>query len=142
MRLSEWQVQEIRRKYKEGLMNQKELAAHYGTNQSYISRIISHQIYTKQMKASVAELEKDVEKALVQRILALGGMCEKFTSPGRRSVPDRICLMPGGVIFFVELKAPGKFPTRKQQLDHDRRRALGHTVYVISSVEAARAFTP
>ena len=35
-------------------------------------------------------LEKTIEAALVQRVKSLGGMAEKFTSPAKRSVPDRI----------------------------------------------------
>lgn len=86
-------------------------------------------------------LERDVEQALVRRIKALGGMCDKFTSPGRRSVPDRIVTLPGDVIIFVELKAPGKKPTKLQQRDHDRRRALGCDVRVIDNKDDADAFT-
>ena len=85
-------------------------------------------------------LERDVEQALVARVKRLGGMAEKFTSPARRSVPDRIVTLPGGRIVFVEIKAPGKKPTLKQQLDHDRRRALGCEVVVIDTIEAANAF--
>lgn len=80
-------------------------------------------------------LEKTIEKKLCQRIKALGGECEKFTSPGRRSVPDRLVTLPGGIIVFVELKAPGKKPTDNQSRDHERRRALGCTVLVIDSLE-------
>jgi len=87
-------------------------------------------------------LEKDVEAALVRRVKALGGLCEKFTSPGRRSVPDRIITMPNGQIIFVELKAPNKKPTDAQLKDHERRRALGCDVRVIDNKEDARAFTP
>lgn len=87
-------------------------------------------------------LEKDVEASLVRRVKALGGLCEKFTSPGRRSVPDRIITMPGGQIIFVELKAPNKKPTDAQLKDHERRRALGCDVRVIDNKEDARAFTP
>lgn len=87
-------------------------------------------------------LERDVEKALVNRVKALGGMCEKFTSPGRRSVPDRLITMPDGKIIFVELKAPGKKPTEKQTKDHERRRAMGCDVRVIDNKEDARAFEP
>ena len=86
-------------------------------------------------------LEKDVEVALVKRVKALGGTAEKFTSPARRSVPDRLVTLPNGKIVFVELKAPGKKATPKQALDHDRRRALGCDVRVINTVEAANAFT-
>lgn len=88
-------------------------------------------------------LEGDVERALVKRVeKELGGSCEKFTSPGRRSVPDRICLFPGGRIIFVELKAPGKTPSKLQQRDHERRRAMGFDVRVIDNLEDARAFEP
>jgi hypothetical protein len=87
-------------------------------------------------------LERDVEKALVKRVKALGGLCEKFTSPTSRSVPDRIVTMPGGKIVFVELKAPGKKPTELQERDHARRRALGCDVRVIDSKDGADAFTP
>jgi hypothetical protein len=87
-------------------------------------------------------LERDVEKALVKRVKELGGTCEKFTSPGRRSVPDRLITMPGGWIIFVELKAPGKEPTENQAKDHARRRELGCDVRVIDNLEDARAFTP
>lgn len=88
-------------------------------------------------------LEGDVERALVKRVeKKLGGMCEKFTSPGRRSVPDRIITMPSGRIIFVELKAPGKTPSKLQKRDHERRRSMGCDVRVIDTVEDARAFEP
>lgn len=86
-------------------------------------------------------LERDVEQALVRRVKSLGGLCEKFTSPGRRSVPDRVVTMPDGRVVFVELKAPGKKPTENQIRDHNRRRELGCDVRVIDSVEQANAFS-
>ena len=85
-------------------------------------------------------LEKVIEAALVKRVKALGGMAEKFTSPNKRSVPDRIVTLPGGVIIFVELKAPGKLPKELQQRDHDIRRALGCDVRVIDRIEGCNAF--
>ena len=85
-------------------------------------------------------LEKDIEQALVRRVKALGGMCEKFTSPGRRSVPDRIVTLPNGRIIFVELKRPGAKPTDAQLRDHARRREMGCDVRVIDSMEAVNAF--
>ena len=85
--------------------------------------------------------EKKIEAELIRRVKDLGGLCEKFTSPGRRSVPDRIVTLPGGRVVFVELKAPGQHPTVAQQADHTRRRALGCVVHVIDTVEAARAFS-
>ena len=85
-------------------------------------------------------LEREVENTLVKRVKQLGGTCEKFTSPGRRSVPDRLVTLPGGKIVFVELKAPGKKPTEKQLRDHQRRRALGCDVRVIDNKDDANAF--
>jgi len=89
-------------------------------------------------------LEKTIEQALVKRVKELGGMCEKFTSPSRRAVPDRIVTLPvagkPARIIFVECKAPGKKPTVMQQFDHERRRLLGCDVRVIDSLEAVHAF--
>jgi hypothetical protein len=86
-------------------------------------------------------LEKTIEAALVRRVTKLGGLCEKFVSPGRRSVPDRLVTLPGGRIVFVELKAPGRKPTELQERDHERRRRMGFEVLVINSIEAANAFS-
>ena len=85
-------------------------------------------------------LEKDIENALVRRVKTLGGMCEKFTSPGRRSVPDRIITLPNGKIVFVEVKNTGKKPTPLQLRDHARRRELGCDVRVIDNMDDANAF--
>ena len=85
-------------------------------------------------------LECDIESALVKRVKELNGLCEKFTSPGRRSVPDRIVTLPGNVVIFVEVKAPGKKPTKLQLRDHQRRRALGCDVRVIDSLEQVGVF--
>lgn len=85
-------------------------------------------------------LERDIEKALVKRVTALGGTAEKHTSPGRRSVPDRLVTLPGGRIIFVELKRPGGVATELQLRDHAKRRALGCDVRVINSLEEVNAF--
>ena len=84
--------------------------------------------------------ERDIEKALVRKVKELGGLCEKFTSPGRRSVCDRIVTLPNNRVIFVELKAPGKKPTELQQRDHNRRKALGCDVRVIDSIEGVLCF--
>lgn len=85
-------------------------------------------------------LERDIEKKLVARVKALGGMCEKFTSPNKRSVPDRIVTLPSGRIIFVECKRPGAKPTELQMRDHAARRELGCDVRVISTLEQVNAF--
>lgn len=85
-------------------------------------------------------LERDIEKAFVAHVKKLGGVAEKFTSPQRRSVPDRLVTLPGGVIIFVELKATGKSATEAQLRDHEKRKALGCDVRVINSLEGVHAF--
>ena len=85
--------------------------------------------------------EKDIEAALVRHIKAVGGLPLKFTSPGRRAVPDRLCLLPGGRVLFVELKRPGERPTPLQAHEHQRLRDLGFEVLVIDSKEGAHAVT-
>lgn len=85
--------------------------------------------------------ESDIESALVRRVRTLGGLCEKFTSPAKVSVPDRIVTMPGGRICFVECKRPGAKPTRSQSLDHEIRRKLGCIVFIVDTLEGARNFT-
>ena len=81
-------------------------------------------------------LEKDIEKYLCDQIKKVGGTCEKFTSPNKRFVPDRLITLPFQPIFFVECKAPKKKPTEAQERDHQRRRDMGVHVYVIDSKES------
>lgn len=80
-------------------------------------------------------LERDIEAYLVKRCKEIGALCDKFTSPQRRSVPDRLITF-GGNLPFVETKATGKKPTEAQVRDHDRRRASGAEVVWLDSCEA------
>ena len=75
--------------------------------------------------------ERVVEQALTRAVQAAGGLCWKFTSPGLAGVPDRIILLPGGHIGFIEVKAPGKHPRPIQQHRLGQLHALGATVAVI-----------
>ena len=54
--------------------------------------------------------EKDIEKKLSLMVKKAGGIAVKFVSPSFDGMPDRLVLLPDGVIAFVELKAPGKAP--------------------------------
>lgn len=80
-------------------------------------------------------LEKEIESLLFRRTKQMGGMALKFVSPGMSGVPDRIILLPGGHIAFVELKAPGK-PMRPLQLRRKRQlEILGFPVYRVDRPE-------
>ena len=52
----------------------------------------------------VSDSEAVVEARLIARVEAAGGMCMKFTSPGMSGVSDRIVVLPGAQVFFIELK--------------------------------------
>lgn len=80
-------------------------------------------------------IESKIEAYLVKRCKEIGALCDKFTSPQRRAVPDRIITF-GGRVLFVELKATGKKPTAAQVRDHERRRAAGAEVVWLDSLEA------
>ena len=75
--------------------------------------------------------EKEVEQKLVCAVKAAGGICPKWVSPGTDGMPDRIVLLPGGRIAFVEVKAPGKKPRPLQRARHKLLRELGFLVYVL-----------
>ena len=83
--------------------------------------------------------ERDVEEYLVTRVKAMGGIAYKFTSPVRANVPDRIVVLPKGLLVFVELKAPGKVANPAQLREHERLRELGQKVYVIDSLAGVEA---
>lgn len=55
--------------------------------------------------------EKAIEQKLTLMVKKQGGICPKFVSPGFDGMPDRIVLLPGGCMAFVEVKAPGKKTT-------------------------------
>jgi hypothetical protein len=77
--------------------------------------------------------EKAVEEYLRDQIKSLGGKAYKFKSPGNAGVPDRIVLLPGGRIAFVELKAPGKKPTALQVSQQRKISGLGFEVLTLDS---------
>lgn len=108
-------------------------------------------------------LERDVEKYLNTRAAKADWLSLKFTSPQRRSVPDRILLgnkekllellrpemdfvneawlgdlaeqLMAAAITFVECKRPGGVPTEGQTREHEKLRARGFTVLVVDSKE-------
>ena len=79
--------------------------------------------------------EKQLETKLRILVKRAGGIAPKFVSPGFDGMPDRLILLPDGIIAFVELKAPGKKPRPLQLARHRLLRSLGFRVYVIDSEE-------
>ena len=79
--------------------------------------------------------ERQIEQKLVKAVKATGGIAPKLTSPGFDGMPDRMVLMPGGCIGFVEVKAPGEKPRPLQLSRHRLLRRLGFKVYVLDGEE-------
>jgi hypothetical protein len=92
------------------------------------------------MKNTIKIRERDIEQYLKRQVEKIGGLAYKFSSPGNRAVPDRVCLFKGGETVFVECKAPGKKPTPLQRQVIRKIRLLGHDVLVIDTKEMVDIF--
>ena len=78
-------------------------------------------------------LERDIERYLVRRAIEHGGKAYKWVSPGHVGVADRIVLLPGGVVWFVELKTvKGRLSPWQKLFAVDLRR-MGMNYIVIRS---------
>lgn len=85
--------------------------------------------------------EKTVEEYLIKRVAAqLHGKAMKWVSPGNSGVPDRLVIVPGGRVYFVELKAPGKRPRKLQEYVHKQIREMGCVVLTIDTKEKVDSF--
>ena len=77
--------------------------------------------------------ESNIEKYFVQTVARMGGTAYKFTSPAHRGVSDRIACLPGGAVWFVELKAPGGRLSPLQKLFAARMKELGQNYTILWS---------
>lgn len=69
----------------------------------------------------------------VRRAIEHGGKAYKWVSPGHVGVADRIVLLPGGVVWFVELKSStGRLSPLQKIFAADMRR-LGMNYAVLRS---------
>lgn len=82
--------------------------------------------------------EKLIEKHFVREVQKAGGLALKVNSTSMRGLPDRMVLLPNGVLFFAEIKATGKTARALQNFVHKKLRALGFDVYIIDSIEMGK----
>lgn len=83
----------------------------------------------------IIESEKDLERKLSQGVKKLLGLSFKFVPLLVAGIPDRICLLPGGCIFFAEIKTTKQKPKKLQLFWHTKLRKLGFRVEVIDTSE-------
>ena len=79
--------------------------------------------------------EKIIEQILIRAAKDMGGIAPKLMSPGFDGMPDRIVLLPGGRMGFVEVKVPGKVPRPLQEARHRMLRNLGFKVFVLDGAD-------
>lgn len=83
-----------------------------------------------------AAKESVIEAELVVRVTLAGGLAEKVTVIGRRGFFDRLVILPGPRVIFVELKRPrGGVLSMHQKRWHARCRALGVEVALVRRSE-------
>jgi len=80
-------------------------------------------------------LEKQIEKAVCDYAKSKGILCYKFVSPGHAGVPDRMFVLPGGKVFFIEFKRLGCVTTPLQQREISRIVNQGCYVGTIDNIE-------
>lgn len=84
--------------------------------------------------------EQEIEQKLRQAVKEMGGRAYKFISPGNIGVPDRIVIMPGRQVIFVELKTEvGRLtPVQKAQIGYLER--MGQDVRVLYGMDDVESF--
>ena len=85
-------------------------------------------------------LERDIEAYLVRRVKERGGKAYKFVSPTNRGVSDRLVVLPGGYVWFVEVKTEGGRVSPLQRVFADEVKALGCNYALVWSKENVDAF--
>lgn len=85
-------------------------------------------------------LEREIEKKLVDGVRKLGGRAYKFVSPGNDGVPDRIVVLPGISLVFVELKTETGRLSSLQNVQIKKLKDLGQDVRVLYGLEDVKRF--
>mgnify|MGYP003647341831 CR=1 FL=1 len=86
------------------------------------------------------ESEKANEKLLNEEVKKLGGWAIKLSAAFISGLPDRLILLPGGILYFVEMKSERKKPSAIQKIIHRKLAGLGFTVEVIDTKEKVLNF--
>ena len=76
-------------------------------------------------------LEREIEAYLIKQVEGRGGKAYKFVSPAHRGVADRIVVLPGGAVWFVEVKTDtGRLSPLQEIFRREINRLSGNYVCV------------
>nr|DAX31123.1 MAG TPA: Nuclease [Caudoviricetes sp.] len=82
--------------------------------------------------------EKAVESYFRRQVVSRGWVTWKM-APTEVGIPDRVVLIPGGAVWFVELKrARGGVISPRQRVVHSKISQGGHNVVVLAGVDEVK----
>lgn len=84
--------------------------------------------------------ESGLERRLKREVERRGGLARKLITPGAAGAQDRLILMPGGRVWFVELKSPGLRPRPLQVFRAEELKKLGFRVRIVSTAVELEEF--
>lgn len=85
--------------------------------------------------------ERDVESKLERVVRESGGLCLKLDSSSKKGIQDRLVLLPGAKVFFVETKRPdGGRLSVLQKVRRVQIRRMGFPARVIRTGAEVDAF--
>jgi len=87
---------------------------------------------------SIKHKEAYIELKVCQHANNRGIEHRKFTTPSRRSAPDRIFFAKGGLTMFIEFKRKGENPTSGQKREIIRLKALNFPVHVVDDIDQGK----
>ena len=88
------------------------------------------------MGSALMTKEGRVQKYAKERFEALGGLVRKLSYENRVGAPDLLVILPGGIVWFVEVKKDENTKPDPHQLrEHERMRKRGANVFVVGSIK-------
>ena len=93
-----------------------------------------------QIRKETGMKERDIEVLLREGVKQLGGKAYKWVSPGNAGVPDRIVILPGGKVIFVELKQENGRLTRMQKVQQETLRGMGAVAVTLCGAEDVKMY--
>lgn len=83
--------------------------------------------------------EKKIEQEFTKQVKSLGGWAVKIL-PSVSGLPDRMAILPGGIVRFVELKSPTGTVAPHQTVVHRRLASLGCPVLILATIDDVTAW--